>query len=465
MSTDTADAPETAPKAATPATTGWRHYFSRKMLICVMLGFTSGLPLFMLYNLLSAWLKAEQVDLKSIGLFALVGFPYTWKFVWSPLMDRFHFPLLGRRRGWMFVTQLTLLAAIGSFGFYSPRDELSVIVALAGLVAFLSASQDIVIDAYRRELLDEHEQGSGTALFVNAYKLSTLVPGSLSLILSDFMSWQMVFGITGLFMLPGMLTTLLIAEPQIYGTPPRTLREAVVEPFREFIQRSGWSHALLILAFIFLYKLGDSMATALATPFYMELGYTRTEIGLVAKNAGLWASLAGGILGAVWLEKTGVNRGLWIFGVLQAVAILGFALLAYTGIGAIDAPAAANAVTAAAGAAGAAAPDAVAASTHPSTLLLGLVIGLEAFAVGLGTAAFTGYIATTTDQRYTATQFALFTSLAAVPRTFFNAVTGFIVAQTGWFTFFLICFALAIPGMLLLPKIAPWHAKTEADTA
>ena len=395
-----------------------------------MLGFTSGLPLFILYNLLSAWLKAEQVDLKSIGLFALVGFPYTWKFLWSPLMDRFHFPLLGRRRGWMFFTQLALLAAVGSMGFFSPLTDLTAVVTLAGLIAFLSASQDIVIDAYRRELLSDAEQGSGTALFVNAYKMSTLVPGSLSLILSDFLSWQTVFGITALFMLPGLITTLLISEPAIYGEPPRTLREAVVEPFREFIHRSGWSHALLILAFIFLYKLGDSMATALATPFYMELGYTRTQIGLVAKNAGLWASLAGGILGAVWLEKTGVNRGLWIFGVLQAIAILGFALLAQT-------------VVAAAGA-------------EPSTLMLGLVIGLEAFAVGLGTAAFTAYIATTTDQRYTATQFALFTSLAAVPRTFFNALTGFIVAQTGWFVFFLICFALAIPGMLLLPRIAPW---------
>lgn len=427
------------PEAPGTRATGWRHYFNRKMLICVMLGFTSGLPLFLLYNLLSAWLKSEQVDLKSIGLFALVGFPYTWKFIWSPLMDRFHFPLLGRRRGWMFITQLALLAAIGSLGFFSPQDELTMIVVLAGTVAFLSASQDIVIDAYRRELLSEHEQGSGTALFVNAYKMSTLVPGSLSLILSDFMSWQMVFGITGLFMLPGMITTLMISEPTLYGEPPRTLREAVVLPFREFVTRSGWSQALLILAFIFLYKLGDSMATALATPFYMDLGFSRTQIGLVAKNAGLWASLAGGILGAVWLEKTGVNRGLWIFGVLQAVAILGFALLAQTGVGTPGA--------------------------EPSTMLLGLVIGLEAFAVGLGTAAFTGYIATTTDQRYTATQFALFTSLAAVPRTFFNALTGFIVDQTGWFVFFLICFALAIPGMLLLPKIAPWNTKAGKSVA
>lgn len=420
----------------TPAR-GWRHYFTRHMLICVMLGFTSGLPLFILYNLLSAWLKAEQVDLKSIGLFALVGFPYTWKFLWSPLMDRFRFPMLGRRRGWMFFTQLALLATIGSMGFFSPVTDLTIIVFLAGLVAFLSASQDIVIDAYRREMLSDREQGSGTALFVNAYKMSTLVPGSLSLILSDFLSWQVVFTVTALFMLPGVFTTLLIREPSIYGEPPRTLREAVVLPFKEFIERSGWSHAAMILAFIFLYKLGDSMATALATPFYMDLGFSRTQIGLVAKNAGLWASLAGGILGAVWLEKTGVNRGLWIFGVLQAVAILGFALLAKVGAGA---------------------PGVV-----PDTFLLGLVIGVEAFAVGLGTAAFTAYIATATDSRYTATQFALFTSLAAVPRTFFNALTGYIVAHTGWFEFFLICFALALPGMLLLPKIAPWNVPAGID--
>lgn len=421
-----------APNATDPsAKPGWRHYFNRQMLICVSLGFSSGLPLFILYNLLSAWLKSENVDLKAIGLFALVGFPYTWKFVWSPLMDRFHFPLLGRRRGWMLVTQLLLLGAIGAMGFYSPKTDLTAIIVLCGAVAFLSASQDIVIDAYRREMLTDQQQGSGTAIFVNAYKLSTLVPGSLSLILSDFMSWQAVFAITALFMLPGVLTTLLVSEPKLYGAPPKNLREAVVLPFREFINRSGWSHALWVLAFIFLYKLGDSMATALATPFYIDLGFTRTQIGLVAKNAGLWASLSGGILGAVWLEKTGVNRGLWIFGALQAIAILGFAALAKVGVS----------------------------TNEHATLMLGAVIGLEAFAVGLGTAAFTAYIATTTDPRYTATQYALFTSLAAVPRTFFNAATGYIVAQTGWFTFFLVCFALALPGMLMLPKIAPWNKK------
>jgi PAT family beta-lactamase induction signal transducer AmpG len=272
--------------------------------------------------------------------------------------------------------------------------------------------------------------GSGTALFVNAYKLSTLVPGSLSLILSDIITWDWVFFITGLFMLPGMLTTLMVSEPRMYGPAPKTLREAVVEPFNEFVNRRGWRHALLILAFIFLYKLGDSMATALATPFYLELGFTRTEIGLVAKNAGLWASILGGILGAYWMLKTGVNRGLWIFGVFQALATLGFVILAQTGA---------------------------------DLWVLTWVIGFEAITVGLGTAAFTAYIALETNPRFTATQFALFTSLSAVPRTFINALTGYIVEVTGWTNFFILCFALAIPGLLLLPKIAPWNKEKTSE--
>lgn len=399
---------------------------NRALLICVSLGFSSGLPLFILINLLTAWLKTEGVDLKAIGLFALVGFPYTWKFVWSPLMDRFSMPFLGRRRGWMLVTQLGLLIVIMTMGQLSPQTDLMLIVWLCGTMAFISASQDIVLDAYRRELLTDNQQAPGIAIFVNAYKFATLVPGSLSLILSDHFSWDTVFFFTALFMLPGILTTLIIKEPQSYGTPPKNMRDAVVLPFKEFLQRKGVSHALLILSFIFLYKLGDSMAVALQTPFFMDLGFTRTQIGVVAKNSGLWASLAGGILGAYWLMKTGINRGLWIFGVLQAIAILGFAVLAKMGL---------------------------------SLWMLGIVMASETFAVGLGTAAFTAYIATTTDPRYTATQFALFSSLAMVPRTFFNAITGYIVVQTGWFGFFIVCFLLTIPGMLLLFKIAPWNAK------
>ena len=227
----------------------------------------------------------------------------------------------------MLVTQIITMLAVMGMGFFNPVSEIWIVVGLAAVVAFFSASQDIVVDAYRREWLSDEQLGSGTALFVNAYKLSTLVPGSLSLILSDYLPWSTVFMITGAFIAIGPIVTLMLPEPTLRGTPPHTLREAVLEPFKEFISRKGWGFALTILAFIFLYKLGDSMATALATPFYMDLGFTRTQIGLVAKNAGLWASLAGGFLGAYWLQKITIARGLWIFGLLQALAILGFAAL------------------------------------------------------------------------------------------------------------------------------------------
>lgn len=404
----------------------WHSYLNRRMLICVFLGFSSGLPLFILLSLMQAWLAKSGLNVKALGLFALVMFPYTWKFLWSPLMDRFSFGSLGRRRGWMALTQGLLFLGIGLMGMLDPLTQVPLIAAAASAIAFLSASQDIVIDAYRREILPDNEQGLGGAIHVNAYKVAGMVPGALSLILADLMAWQPVFWITAAFMLPGLICTFLIAEPRVYGVPPKNMREAVVLPFREFIARGGWGNALAILGFIFLYKLGDSMATALATKFYIDLGFSMTQIGAVAKTTGFWASIAGGIIGGVWMVKLGINRALWIFGVVQAVAILGFAWLAYAG---------------------------------SDLILLALVIGFEAFGVGLGTAAFVSYIATTTDPRYTATQYALFTSLAAVPRTFVNSAVGYIVAETGWFLFFILCFVLAMPGMLMLPKIAPWNKR------
>jgi PAT family beta-lactamase induction signal transducer AmpG len=248
----------------------------------------SGLPLYLLINLLPAWLRSEGVNLKAIGLFALIGLPYTWKFLWSPLLDRFVPPLLGRRRGWMLLSQLALLLSMALFGLFNPQLQLQQIAALAAVVAFFSASQDIVLDAYRRELLPEAELGLGNSVHINAYRLAGLVPGSLSLILADHTSWANVFIVTALFMLPGLIMTLLVAEPKLTAAPPKTLREAVVEPFHEFIHRQGWQSAATILGFIFLYKLGDSMATALATPFYLDMGFAKSQIGLVAKNAGLW---------------------------------------------------------------------------------------------------------------------------------------------------------------------------------
>lgn len=395
------------------------------MLVCAFAGFSSGLPLYVLFTLVPGWLRSEHVDLKQIGLFALITFPYTWKFLWSPLMDRFSVPLLGRRRGWMLITQSALLFAIGHLGTLSPATDLRIIAALAAIIALLSASQDIVLDAYRREILQDAELGLGTAVYVNAYKISSLVPGSLALILADHFDWWTVYAITASFMIPGLVMTLLVTEPEVPAGAPRTLRAAVVEPFQDFIERFGWRDALLVLAFIFLFKLGDSMATALATPFYIDMGFSKSEIGLIAKNAGLWPSVIGGVLGGVWMVKLGINRSLWIFGLAQAVSILGFAMLT---------------------------------QLPHDRIALALVIGMESLGVGLGTAAFTTFIAHTTNPRYTATQFALFTSLAAVPRTLINATTGWIVQHTGWFDFFLLCTVLAVPGMVLLWWVAPWSS-------
>ncbi len=406
---------------------------TRRMLICIVTGFTSGLPLFLIFNLLPAWLKTEGLDLKVIGAFALIQIPYTWKFVWSPLLDRYALPLLGRRRGWMLLSAVGVLVTIGLLGGNSPRDDLGTVVALSVLLAFLSATLDIVLDAYRRELLGDEELGLGNAIHVNAYKVAGLVPGALSLFLADHLPWDTVFWITAAFMLPGVVLALVVAEPR-RAAPPKTLREAVVEPFHEFITRQGWREALLVLAFIFFYKLGDSLCTSLATPFYLEMGFSKTDIGLVAKNAGLWPSVIGGLLGGLWMVKLGINRALWIFGVVQAIAILGFAWLASLGshevIGAAE------------------------------RLQLALVIGLEALGVGLGTAAFVAFMARASHPAYTATQIALFTSLMAVPRTFINATAGWLVAALGWAPFFLLCFVLALPGMLLLFRVAPWRTST-----
>ena len=405
--------------------------FTRRMLICVFTGFSSGLPLYLLLNLLPAWLRTEGINLKVIGAFALIQFPYTWKFLWSPFLDRYVVPMFGRRRGWMLVTQLALMATIAWMGTLSPHDELSWVIYAATAVAFLSATQDIAIDAYRRELLSNAELGLGNAVHVNAYRIAGLVPGSLSLIMADHFAWTVVFAVTALFMIPGMAMTLLVAEPVITGTRPKTLRDAVVEPFHEFIGRAGVRSALLVLGFIFLYKLGDSMCTALATPFYLDMGFSKSDIGLIAKNAGLWPSVIGGLLGGLWMLKLGINRGLWLFGVVQVVSILGFAWLSRIG------------------------PFLEIGATQRAALAL--VIGFEALGVGLGAAAFVAYIARATHPAYTATQFALFTSLAAVPRTFLNATTGWLVEQLGWFGFFMLCVLLALPGMLLLFKVAPWN--------
>lgn len=401
---------------------------TRRMLICVFTGFSSGLPLYLLINLVPAWLRSGGVNLETIGFFALVQLPFTWKFLWAPVMDRVTLPM-GRRRGWMLISQVGLLFSIGTLGGFDPREQIFVISILATVLAALSATQDIALDAYRREILGDAELGLGNSVHVNAYRVAGLIPGSLSLILADLLPWSQVFWITALFMVPGMVMAALIKEPKAI-TPPKTLEEACVKPFQEFIGRQGWKGAALILSFLLLYKLGDSLATALSTPFYLDMGYSKTDIGLIAKHAGLWPAVIGGMIGGLWMVRIGINRALWLFGFVQMCTILGFAWLAWMGH--------------------------QAEITSFNRWSLAAVIGAEYLGVGLGTAAFTAFIARSTHPAYTATQFALFTSLTAVPRTVINAFAGVLAKNLGWTNFFLLCTLIAIPGMLLLFKVAPW---------
>ena len=405
--------------------------FNRRMLICIFTGFSSGLPLFILYQLVPGWLRSEGVSLTEIGLFSLIGIPYVWKFIWSPFMDRYSLPLLGRRRSWMLFTQIALLLSIACFGFVNPVIDIWSVAYLAAAVAFFSASQDIVLDAYRRELLPDNELGLGNSIHVQAYRLSGLVPGSLAFILADHISWQSVFLIVAVFMFVGIFLTLSIKEINQEIAAPKTLREAVVLPFKDFINRKGLKPALEILVFLFLYKLGDSMATALQTPFFIDLGFSKTEIGVVAKTASLIAMTIGLAVGGIVMIKLSINRALWLFGFVQIISILGFAALAEIG--------------------------------HNS-YALAMAMGFEYLGVGLGTAAFTAFIAKTTNPAFAATQFALFTALTALPRTFANATTGVIVEQIGWTNFYFICTLIAVPGMLMLLRIAPWNEiKTPLD--
>jgi PAT family beta-lactamase induction signal transducer AmpG len=396
------------------------------MLICIFLGFTSGMPLYVLFQLVPAWLRSHEVDLATIGLFALVSLPYTWKFVWSPLMDRYKLPFLGRRRGWALLTQVGLLFSIAALGRFDPSVSLQAIVVTVFVISLFSASQDIVIDAYRRELLADDELGTGTSLFVNAFRLSSLVPGSLALILSDHLPWSTVYWVTAAFMGIGIATTLLISEVSDDALAPGTLRQAVVEPFVEFFSRDGVMAGLAILAFMFLYKLGDNMATALATPFYLDMGFSRTEIGSIAKVAALWSVIAGGIIGGIAMLKLSINKALWIFGFVQMFTIVGYVWLSTVG-------------------------------HHPIGLFV--VVSGEYLGVGLGSVALIAYMARETSKAFTATQFALFTSFIAIPRTFVNASTGFIIEAIGYTMFFIVCILVAIPGLLLLFKVAPWNAR------
>jgi PAT family beta-lactamase induction signal transducer AmpG len=397
------------------------------MLVAFVMGFACGLPLLLTMSVLQAWMKDEGVDLTVIGMMALVGLPYTLKFLWAPFLDRFTLPFLGRRRGWMLLAQIALTISIASLGQSDPVQNPWLLAFAAFLVTFFSSSQDIVVDAYRREDLSDEELGLGSSLYINGYRVGMLLASGGGLIMADHMDFSMVYLILAVCMLPGLVTTLLTPEPETPAGTPRTMREAVVDPLVEYFSRKD---ALWILAFILLYKVGDTMASAMTTPFYLDVGFSKSEIGTVVKLFGFWATIAGGLAGGIMMLRLGIKRSLWIFGFLQAASTAGFAVLANVGY---------------------------------SVPLLSLVIAFENLSSGMGTAAYAAFMASITNKKFTATQYALLTSLMGVPRVLASAPTGFLAKNIGWETFFISCTLVAIPGMLLLLKFAPWNSKTGVE--
>ena len=399
---------------------------NRRMLACILTGFSSGLPLYLLIQFIPAWLRSNEIDLATIGLFNLIMFPYTWKFLWAPLIDRFEFPFLGLRRGWMMVTQITLLLLMVLLAGKDPQTDITMIAIIVSCIAFFSASQDVVIDAYRRELLPDEELGAGSGFFTQAYRIASFVPGSFGLIMVGYYPWEAAHIMIAAFMLVGICTTFWLKETSETIKIPSTISNAVIEPFREFFKRDGWKQAVFILLFMFFYKLGDNMATALETPFFLDMGFTTVEIGSIAKISKTIGAAIGTIIGGIVMIRLGINRSLWIFGFVQILSILGYAALSITG---------------------------------QANAMLAVATFLEYLGVGLGTVALLAFMARTTSRHFTATQFALFSSLVALPRTLAGATSGYIIQAIGYTHFFFLCFILAIPGMLMLFKIAPWRGE------
>jgi PAT family beta-lactamase induction signal transducer AmpG len=394
---------------------------SRRMLVAMIMGFSCGLPLLLTLSVLQAWMKEAGVDLTVIGLMALSRLPYSTKFLWSPFIDRYTPPFLGRRRGWLLIIQICLALAIAGLGLAEPRQNLYWVAFAAVLVNFFSASQDIVVDAYRREDLPDAELGLGSSLYVYGYRIGMLLASGGGLILADQMSFQKVYLFMAACMGVGIVTTLWTTEPPVGEGQPRNLREAVIDPFVEYFKRPG---ALWVLVFVVAYKVGDQMAAAMTTPFYLDIGFTKTEIGTVVKIFGFWATIAGAGLGGAVMLRLGINRSLLAFGLLQAVSTAGFAMLSLIG---------------------------------PSVVALGGVIAFENLSAGMGTAAYMGFMASLTDKRFTATQYALLTSFMGFSRDVITSPTGFMAKSMGWLGFFILCTLLAIPGLVMLLKFASWQ--------
>jgi PAT family beta-lactamase induction signal transducer AmpG len=397
------------------ASTYLEVFKNRRIGIMVLLGFSSGLPLALTGGTLQAWMAVAGVDFHTIGLFSLVGLPYTLKFLWSPVMDRFVPPWLGRRRGWILSSQLMLMLSIAAMGFGSPKNGPGALAVLALIVAFSSASQDIVVDAYRTDVLHELERGVGAAVFVTGYRIAMLISGALAMILSDRIGWRNTYFLMAAVMLVGITASLFGPEPESPATAPRSLQEAVWGPLENFFTRKA---SLLILLLIVLYKLADAYAGTMTTAFLIRgAGFSPTDVGTVNKGLGLISLIIGATAGGTMMIRFGLFRSLLLFGVLQAVSILSFIPLVWMG------------------------------KSYP---LMILAVAFENFTGGMGTAAFISLLMALCDHRYSATQFALLSSLASLGRVFIAPTSGYVVESLGWTNFFVIAVLTAAPGLLML---------------
>ncbi|MGE3741873.1 MAG: AmpG family muropeptide MFS transporter [Geminicoccaceae bacterium] len=402
-------------------------YLVPRVVVVLLLGFASGLPLLLTLSTLTFWLAEARVDKAAIGLFALVGLPYTWKFVWSPIIDRVPLPgftrVFGRRRGWLLFVQILLVLAILRLGASDPQTDLGGMALFAVLVAFLSASQDIVIDAYRVELLEERQQGAGAAMVVIGYRVAMLLAGAGALFIAEYAGWFWAYAAMAACLGVGMVTVLFAPEPAAPvqtgrgGSPAIWLKEAVVEPLADFFRRNGAATALMILLFIMLYKLGDALLGTMTNPFYVELGFTKPEVATLVKGYGLAATLIGGLLGGMIVNRRGIVPALWICGIVQLLSNLVFVLQAWIG---------------------------------RDLTMLAVTISVENLAGGMGTAAFVAYLSSLCNLSYTATQYALLSSFMAQARTTLSAGGGFLADNMSWVGFFLTTAAAAVPGLLLL---------------
>jgi PAT family beta-lactamase induction signal transducer AmpG len=400
---------------------------SRKMVALSLLGFSSGLPLYLTTQTLQAWMTVEKVDLAAIGLFSLVGLPYSLKFIWSPLLDRFSLPFLGRRQGWLIAVQIGLLVAIAFMALQQPKQALQLLAINAFVIAIFSATQDIVADAYRTDVLQKLEMGAGAAVFVLGYRVALLTTGWLAFRLADQIRWSSVYLIMAGFMVIGILGTLLAPQPKEIS-PPESLADAVILPFGEFFQRLGLLQGFSILIFIVLYRLGDALVNNMSIPF-LQTEFTLTEIGDIRNGMGLLATIVGTLAGGSILSKIGINRSLWVFGALQALSNIFYFLLSQVG---------------------------------KNYQFLIITINVENFCAGLATAGFVAFMMSLCNQRFSASQYALLSSFMAVSNNILVAPAGGLAKSIGWSMFFLISIVAALPGLFLLPLFAPWNQKPAA---